>query len=132
MHELAQRLGVPQDRVCAVAALLGNDELTEQHLADFHRRLGDDRKKPTGDELVRAVAARVKGPSGESADSLCDDVFPDPADRRRDLLRRTLRYYVDGTKEGFAAESEARKGSDADAPKLASESGVPQVRPRPR
>lgn len=45
VHDLAQWLEISQDKISIVAALLGNNILTEQHLADFHKRLSSNQKK---------------------------------------------------------------------------------------
>lgn len=45
VHDLAQWLEVPAERLCILAALLGNVTLTEHHLTEFHKRISNNPKK---------------------------------------------------------------------------------------
>ncbi|KAL4706497.1 hypothetical protein ACJJTC_015695 [Scirpophaga incertulas] len=102
IHELPQVLGVPQDRLCLMAALLGGTILSEQSLTDFYKRIGIAQKKQVApDALVKAVCQFVRELPSSDIDTACVEIFGDLNDLRAAKLKQAVQYYLNGTKDGF-------------------------------
>lgn len=104
LDEVARSLNVNPNRVCILAALLGNYLLTEEDLAPFHRSLCPDHKGkviPT-ETLIPAVVGFVRDLSNpEDLDSLGAQVFPGTQRDKVQRLKHCVQYYLNGTKEGY-------------------------------
>ncbi|EEC17756.1 conserved hypothetical protein [Ixodes scapularis] len=104
LDEVARSLNVNPNRVCILAALLGNYLLTEEDLAPFHRSLCPDHKGkviPT-ETLIPAVVGFVRDLSNpEDLDALGAQVFPGTQRDKVQRLKHCVQYYLNGTKEGY-------------------------------
>ncbi|XP_049782108.1 constitutive coactivator of PPAR-gamma-like protein 1 [Schistocerca cancellata] len=104
LSEVTKGLGLSSDRLCVVAALLGNYLLPEQDLLEFYHRLGlvQSLGKIPVDPLVKTVATYVKGlPSVENLDTIAAQIFGSTTDPRVSRFKQSVQYYLNGTKDGF-------------------------------
>ncbi|XP_015592341.1 constitutive coactivator of PPAR-gamma-like protein 1 homolog isoform X2 [Cephus cinctus] len=101
--EFIKALNIPSDRLCTLAALLGNYILTENDLTDFYKKLNinTNSNKTTIEQMIRAIAAFVKDLPSVELDVVAQKVFGSLTDPRCSRLRQSLQYYINGTKEGF-------------------------------
>ncbi|XP_072940583.1 constitutive coactivator of PPAR-gamma-like protein 1 homolog isoform X2 [Epargyreus clarus] len=103
VHELPKVLDVPQDRLCLMAALLGGTILSEQSLTDFYKRLGMSQKKQQTppETLIKSVCQFVRDLPSSDIDAACIEIFGDLNDLRAAKLKQAVKYYLNGTKDGF-------------------------------
>ncbi|XP_037087602.1 constitutive coactivator of PPAR-gamma-like protein 1 homolog [Pollicipes pollicipes] len=102
LNEVARGLDLQPNRFCLLAALLGNYLLTEDELAEFHDQLGSRAAggKPTAEELTGLVVEFVRGlASVDDLDQVGALVFKAAADPRVDRLKRSVRYYMNGSRD---------------------------------
>ncbi|XP_075235420.1 constitutive coactivator of PPAR-gamma-like protein 1 homolog [Lycorma delicatula] len=104
LQELNKGLGLNSEKLCVLAALLGNYLLTEHDLLDVYKKQGINQPlgKIQGDQLVKALANLVKSlPSVDNLDATAAHIFDSPNDPRAARLKQSIQYYLDGTKDGF-------------------------------
>ncbi|XP_033337606.1 constitutive coactivator of PPAR-gamma-like protein 1 homolog [Megalopta genalis] len=106
LPELLKALNIPSDRLCLLAALLGNYILTEQDLADFYKKLNlnTNLNKVNADKnelTIKAIASFVKDLPSVELDVVAQKVFGTLLDSRCSKLRQSVQYYINGTKDGF-------------------------------
>ncbi|CAN7937173.1 unnamed protein product [Ixodes hexagonus] len=104
LDEVARSLNVNPNRVCILAALLGNYLLTEEDLAPFHRSLCPEHKGKVipMETLIPAVVGFVRGlTSTEDLDALGNQVFPGNQREKVQRLKHCIQYYLNGTKDGY-------------------------------
>ncbi|XP_044580080.1 constitutive coactivator of PPAR-gamma-like protein 1 homolog isoform X2 [Cotesia glomerata] len=104
MSEVNKSLGIPSDRLCILAALLGNYILTEQELTDFYKKLNINITGPNKtniDQSIKIIAIFVKDLPSTDKDVLAQKVFGSTSDPRCFKLHQSVQYYINGTKEGF-------------------------------
>ena len=112
------------NRFCLLASLLGNHILPAYELSEFHSRLAPpteakqqqpqqkDQKegkeqgnKPNSfDRVIKAVINYIRAlPTVDDYDVIAKDVFSaDQSDPRVSKLKESVRYYLQGTKEGYS------------------------------
>jgi hypothetical protein len=103
LSELTKTLNIPSDRLCILAALLGNYILTENDLADFYKKLNIsiNHNKTNIEQTIKTIANFVKELPSMELDILSQKVFGSISDPRCPKLRQSVQYYLNGTKEGF-------------------------------
>jgi len=103
LSELTKTLNIPSDRLCILAALLGNYILTENDLADFYKKLNIsiNHNKTNIEQTIKTIANFVKELPSMELDILSQKVFGSISDPRCSKLRQSVQYYLNGTKEGF-------------------------------
>lgn len=103
LSELTKALNIPSDRLCILAALLGNYILTENDLADFYKKLNisTNINKTSVEQTIRTIANFVRELPSVELDVVSQKVFGSTSDPRCSKLRHSLQYYLNGTKEGF-------------------------------
>ncbi|XP_023290727.1 constitutive coactivator of PPAR-gamma-like protein 1 homolog isoform X2 [Orussus abietinus] len=103
ISEIMKALNLSSDRLCILAALLGNYLLTEQDLVDFYKKLNinTNSSKMTVEQMIKAIANFVKELPSVELDVVAPKVFGSLSDPRCSKLRQSVQYYINGTKEGF-------------------------------
>ncbi|XP_011330413.1 constitutive coactivator of PPAR-gamma-like protein 1 homolog isoform X2 [Ooceraea biroi] len=103
LSELTKTLNIPSDRLCILAALLGNYILTENDLADFYKKLNinTNHNKTNVEQTIKTIANFVRELPSVELDSVSQKVFGSISDPRSSKLRQSVQYYLNGTKEGF-------------------------------
>ncbi|XP_076684098.1 constitutive coactivator of PPAR-gamma-like protein 1 homolog isoform X1 [Andrena cerasifolii] len=103
LPELLKALNIHSDRLCLLAALLGNYILTEQDLADFYKKLNvnTNLNKVSMEHTIKTIAGFVKDLPSVELDVVSQKVFGSLSDPRCSKLRQSVQYYINGTKEGF-------------------------------
>ncbi|XP_012218409.1 constitutive coactivator of PPAR-gamma-like protein 1 homolog isoform X2 [Linepithema humile] len=104
LSELTKALNIPSDRLCILAALLGNYILTENDLADFYKKLNISTNvlsKTNVEQMIKTIANFVKELPSTELDVVSQKVFGSISDPRCSKLRQSIQYYLNGTKEGF-------------------------------
>lgn len=102
--EMAKSLGLSQEQLCVLAALLGNYALPECDLTDVYGRMGVSftPNRPTSEQIVKSAAQYVsKLPNIAQMDALVAQVLGSSEDKRAPALRQSIQYYLNGTSEGF-------------------------------
>ncbi|KAK5644660.1 hypothetical protein RI129_005960 [Pyrocoelia pectoralis] len=105
LSELTKTLQLSNEQVCVVAALMGNFILSESELQDIYRKItmvtsGKDTKL-VGDSAVKAISEYVRSiPPPSNMDGLVAKIF-NGDDKRADLFRQSVQYYLNGTANGF-------------------------------
>uniref|UniRef100_A0A1B6BZX8 Constitutive coactivator of PPAR-gamma-like protein 1 homolog n=1 Tax=Clastoptera arizonana TaxID=38151 RepID=A0A1B6BZX8_9HEMI len=113
LSELIKGLAITPDRLCILAALLGNYILPENDLGDVYKKAGII--QPPGkipvEELVKGIANLVKNlPSVDNLDTTAEFILGSASDPRVAKLKQSIQYYLDGTKDGFLKYRPATKG----------------------
>lgn len=135
LDEVAKSLDLNPNRFSLLGALLGNHILTPHDLCDFHERIvpelklakAKDKSYKVGfDRVIRAVVNYIRTiQSAEDLEAIATDVFGSPKDPRLRKLREAIKYYFNGSKEGYLKQKpkKAKKGDrkKRDCIKLASE-----------
>ncbi|KAK0085742.1 hypothetical protein PV325_004479 [Microctonus aethiopoides] len=101
---VTKALGIYPDRMCILAALLGNYILTEHDLTDFYKSLNINITGPNKtniDQAIKIIAGFVKDLPSTERDVVAQKVFGSLSDSRCSKLRQSVQYYINGTKEGF-------------------------------
>ncbi|XP_006619417.1 constitutive coactivator of PPAR-gamma-like protein 1 [Apis dorsata] len=103
LPELLKALNIPSDRLCLLAALLGNYILTEHDLADFYKKLNvnTNLNKVNVDHTIKTIANFVRDLPSVELDVVSQKVFGSLSDPRCSKLRQSVQYYINGTKDGF-------------------------------
>ncbi|XP_012135651.1 constitutive coactivator of PPAR-gamma-like protein 1 homolog isoform X2 [Megachile rotundata] len=103
LPEVLKALNIPSDRLCFLAALLGNYILTEHDLADFYQKLNVNTNvnKVNVEHTIKTIANFVKDLPSIELDVVAQKVFGSEKDPRCSKLRQSVQYYINGTKEGF-------------------------------
>ncbi|XP_077277056.1 constitutive coactivator of PPAR-gamma-like protein 1 homolog isoform X2 [Temnothorax americanus] len=104
LSELTKALNIPSDRLCILAALLGNYILTENDLADFYKTNNISTNvlnKTSVEQMIKIIATFVKELPSAELDVVSQKVFGSVSDLRCSKLRQSVQYYLNGTKEGF-------------------------------
>ncbi|XP_032680714.1 constitutive coactivator of PPAR-gamma-like protein 1 homolog [Odontomachus brunneus] len=103
LSELTKALNIPSDRLCILAALLGNYILTENDLADFYKKLNisTNINKTSVEQTIKTIANFVRELPSVELDVVSQKVFGSTSDPRCSKLRQSIQYYLNGTKEGF-------------------------------
>ncbi|KAG5307878.1 F120A protein, partial [Acromyrmex insinuator] len=104
LSELTRALNIPSDRLCILAALLGNYILTENDLADFYKNNNISTNvlnKTSVEQMIKIIANFVKELPSAELDVISQKVFGSVSDPRCSKLRQSVQYYLNGTKEGF-------------------------------
>lgn len=104
LSELTRALNIPSDRLCILAALLGNYILTENDLADFYKNNNISTNvlnKTSVEQVIKIIANFVKELPSAELDVVSQKVFGSVSDPRCSKLRQSVQYYLNGTKEGF-------------------------------
>lgn len=117
VDEVAKALDLNPNRFCLLASLLGNHILPTYELSEFHNRLapptaeqpppapsGGTAKPPNSyDRVIKAVINYIRAlPTVDDYDVIAKDVFgADQADPRVSCLKESVKYYLQGTKEGY-------------------------------
>ncbi|XP_031829961.2 constitutive coactivator of PPAR-gamma-like protein 1 homolog [Nomia melanderi] len=106
LPELLKSLNIPSDRLCLLAALLGNYILTEEDLADFYNELNINLKYSklnvdANERTIQKIASFVKDLPSVELDVVAQKVFGILSDPRCSKLRQSVQYYINGTKDGF-------------------------------
>lgn len=104
LSELTKALNIPSDRLCILAALLGNYILTENDLADFYKKLNISTNvlsKTNVEQMIKTIANFVRELPSTELDVVSQKVFGSISDPRCSKLRQSIQYYLNGTKEGF-------------------------------
>lgn len=101
--ELLKALNIPADRLCLLAALLGNYILTENNLLDFYKKLNinTNTNKTSIEQTIKTIANFVRELPSVELDVVSQKVFGSLSDPRCSRLRQSVQYYINGTKEGF-------------------------------
>ncbi|KAL2747304.1 constitutive coactivator of PPAR-gamma-like protein 1 [Vespula maculifrons] len=101
--ELLKALNIPADRLCLLAALLGNYILTENNLLDFYKKLNinTNTNKTSIEQMIKTIANFVRELPSVELDVVSQKVFGSLSDPRCSKLRQSVQYYINGTKEGF-------------------------------
>ncbi|KAL2731377.1 constitutive coactivator of PPAR-gamma-like protein 1 [Vespula squamosa] len=101
--ELLKALNIPADRLCLLAALLGNYILTENNLLDFYKKLNinTNTNKTSIEQTIKTIANFVRELPSVELDVVSQKVFGSLSDPRCSKLRQSVQYYINGTKEGF-------------------------------
>ncbi|XP_031778257.1 constitutive coactivator of PPAR-gamma-like protein 1 homolog isoform X1 [Nasonia vitripennis] len=99
--ELLKGLNLQPERLCILAALLGNHILTESDLADFYKKINPNPNKINVDQSIRAIANFVKDLPSIELDDVAQQVFGSPTDPKCSIFKQSVQYYVNGTKDGF-------------------------------
>ena len=94
-------LNLPAERLCILAALLGNYILSEHDLTDFYKKINPSTNKMNVDQTVRVVANFVKDLPLIELDDVAQKIFGSLTDPRCSLFKQSVQYYVNGTKDGF-------------------------------
>lgn len=103
LSELTKALNIPSDRLCILAALLGNYILTENDLVDFYKKLNisTNINKTSVEQTIRTIANFVRELPSAELDVVSQKVFASTSDPRCSKLRQSIQYYLNGTKDGF-------------------------------
>ncbi|XP_050453694.1 constitutive coactivator of PPAR-gamma-like protein 1 homolog isoform X1 [Cataglyphis hispanica] len=104
LSEFTKALNIPSDRLCILAALLGNYILTESDLADFYKNHNISTNvlnKTSVEQMIKTIANFVRELSSMELDVVSQKVFGSTSDPRCSKLRQSVQYYLNGTKEGF-------------------------------
>ncbi|KZC14572.1 PREDICTED: constitutive coactivator of PPAR-gamma-like protein 1 homolog isoform X2 [Dufourea novaeangliae] len=103
LPELLKALNIPSDRLCLLAALLGNYILNEQDLADFYKKINinTNLNKVNVEQTIKTIASFVKDLPSVELDVVAQKVFGALSDPRCLKLRQSVQYYINGTKDGF-------------------------------
>ncbi|XP_029668535.1 constitutive coactivator of PPAR-gamma-like protein 1 homolog [Formica exsecta] len=104
LSEFTKALNIPSDRLCILAALLGNYILTESDLADFYKNHNISTNvlnKTSVEQMIKTIANFVRELSSVELDVVSQKVFGSTSDPRCSKLRQSVQYYLNGTKEGF-------------------------------
>lgn len=103
LPEVLKSLNIPSDRLCLLAALLGNYILTETDLADFYKKLNVNASfnKVNVEHTIKTIANFVRDLPSVELDVVAQKVFGSLSDPRCSKLRQSVQYYINGTKEGF-------------------------------
>lgn len=103
LSELTKALNIPSDRLCILAALLGNYILTENDLADFYKKLNITINiiKTNVEQTIKTIANFVRELPSAELEVVSQKVFGTVTDPRCSKLRQSIQYYLNGTKEGF-------------------------------
>lgn len=103
LPELLKALNIPSDRLCLLAALLGNYILTEQDLTDFYKKLNvnTNLNKVNVEHTIKTIANFVRDLPSVELDVVSQKVFGSLSDPRCSKLRQSVQYYINGTKDGF-------------------------------
>lgn len=104
LSEITRALNIPSDRLCILAALLGNYILTENDLADFYKNNNISTNvlnKTSVEQMIKIIANFVKELPSAELDVVSQKVFGSVSDSRCSKLRQSVQYYLNGTKEGF-------------------------------
>ncbi|XP_018902983.2 LOW QUALITY PROTEIN: constitutive coactivator of PPAR-gamma-like protein 1 homolog [Bemisia tabaci] len=153
--ELLKELNITADKLCVIAALLGNHILASNQLTDIYKQAGiaGSVDKVSGDEFVKKLAAYVKDfpvATAENLGSIVEQILGSATDARFEKLKSSIQHYINGTKEGFQKlkpdkrRSKAKKNvesksgnldaandftqdADLDTSKLASESNTTEI-----
>ena len=126
VDEVAKALDLNPNRFSLLASLLGNHILPSYELAEFHNRVApptsttsataDSGDKPqpkdqktashpnSFDRVIKAVINYIRAlPSVDDYDVIAKDVFgTDGSDPRVSCLKESVKYYLQGTKEGYS------------------------------
>ncbi|CAB3362557.1 Hypothetical predicted protein [Cloeon dipterum] len=138
MGKVAEALELSNNKLPAVAALLGNHLISEESLDPFHRKIcpGHQTGKIPSDVLVKAVALFVKGLGSamDDVDEIVAHVFPGSGSSHlRSKLQAAFKYYMNGTKEGFLSyKSGARGRNGKSRTKSKSENDKKPSQPEPQ
>ncbi|KAL0276882.1 UNVERIFIED_CONTAM: hypothetical protein PYX00_004350 [Menopon gallinae] len=112
ISHLAKGLGLSTEKLCILAALLGNHLLLEKELASFHTSIDVCPSKNPLEATVRGVAAYVKTlENTDNLEALAVHIFGNGVDQaqKREAFVESVQYYLSGTKEGFL-KYKPRKG----------------------
>ncbi|XP_034185251.1 constitutive coactivator of PPAR-gamma-like protein 1 homolog isoform X1 [Osmia lignaria lignaria] len=103
LPDVLKSLNIPSDRLCLLAALLGNYILTETDLADFYKKLNVNASfnKVNVEHTIKTIANYVRDLPSVEPDVVAQKVFGSLSDPRCSKLRQSVQYYINGTKEGF-------------------------------
>lgn len=103
ISEVLKTLNIPSDRLCILAALLGNYILPEHELADFYKKLSitTNLAKTNVEQTIKTLANFVRELPSTELDVVAQKVFGSIADPRCSKLKQSVQYYINGTKEGF-------------------------------
>lgn len=103
LSEFTKAVNIPSDRLCILAALLGNYILTENDLEDFYKKLNIHRyiNKTNLETWLKTLANFVRELPSTELDTVSQKVFSSVTDPRCSKLRQSIQYYLNGTKEGF-------------------------------
>ncbi|KAF5305237.1 hypothetical protein FQR65_LT07776 [Abscondita terminalis] len=106
LSELTKTLQLSNEQVCVVAALLGNFILPDVEMQDIYRKIAVagncNDNKLIGDAGVKAIAEYVRSiPPPSNMDALVTRIFVNSDDKRIDLFRQSVQYYLNGTANGF-------------------------------
>ncbi|KAG8242101.1 constitutive coactivator of PPAR-gamma-like protein 1 isoform X1 [Homalodisca vitripennis] len=104
LPELVKGLGLSSDKVCVLAALLGNYILPEHELADVYKKAGISQMpgKIPGDVLIKQLAEKIKDLQNvDNIEDTATAILGSPTDLRLSKLKQSIQYYLDGTKDGF-------------------------------
>lgn len=115
LSELTKTLQLSNEQVCVVAALLGNFILPDTEMQDIYRKIAASANpkdiKLIGDAGVKAIAEYVRSiPPPSNMDALVARIFVGPDDKRADLFRQSVQYYLNGTANGFLKYCSASSG----------------------
>lgn len=102
LKELTKTLQLSSEQICVVAALMGNFILPENQLQDIYRQIVlVSTGKLMGDTAVKTIAEYVRSlPTPSDMDDLVSRLF-DSGDKRADLFKQSVQYYLNGTANGF-------------------------------
>lgn len=111
--ELLKGLELPRERVCVVAALLGNAWISSQELSDIYTNkmglVADKNGTIPSHELVRGIAKFVKNlTEQDNLDAVVEEILGSQQDPRAAALKQSIVYYYNGTK-GLAAFKQVRR-----------------------
>lgn len=104
LPELIKALNIPADRLCIMAALLGNYILHENDLLDFYKKLNisiNVVSKAGVEHTVKTLSNFVSELPSVELEVVSQKVFGSVSDPRCLKLRQSIQYYLNGTKEGF-------------------------------
>ncbi|XP_020294477.1 constitutive coactivator of PPAR-gamma-like protein 1 homolog isoform X2 [Pseudomyrmex gracilis] len=114
LPELIKALNIPADRLCILAALLGNDILHENDLLDFYKKLNisiNVVSKAGVEHTVKTLSNFVKELPSVELEVVSLKVFGSASDTRCSKLRQSIQYYLNGTKEGFLHYKPAKQAN---------------------
>jgi len=112
MDEIAKSFDLNPNRFSLMAALLGNQTLTESELRQFHSRLIPemDTSKVSHETVIRAVVNYIRTLVNiDDIDALGTEIFGSSADPRIVKLKEVVEYYNSGTEDGYKKYRPSKK-----------------------
>ncbi|KAJ8666833.1 hypothetical protein QAD02_008495 [Eretmocerus hayati] len=131
IQEVLKALDLPADRLCILAALLGNHILSNQDLADFYKKINLNTSRVNIDQTVRTIANFVKDLPSSELDEVAQKIFDSLSDPKCSRFKQSVEYFINGTKDGFIQNKTSQPATVKDPPQNdqngASQSNAPST-----